>query len=313
MKNILITEEQLQQIRESQILTEGKVLLDNFSKIANLLTFATSDDFYYVQIIKRFKDNPNDSKNSGNYHGGAWYLGGMRIHSAQELMGNKNAIQSICDANNARAYITINSRSDKETDAYIPVFKQKILHRSHDANDARIKYADQIVPCQPKFGSQFPTRLRYFADIDEPKNAFILQSRARFVRTGTETHADIVDIDVNGTKIKGKIIHGSNALYAYPKDAQEEALIRNNFKCLNVWDETHNIFQQDNVPVLDEYTTASGGLHVIGEDFTVPQFAQLKKDLMVFDRNVDMGRLATVHLNIDGKLILYSNVDTKGY
>lgn len=308
MKNILITEEQLRQIRESQLLTEGKVLLDNFSKIANLLTFTSPDDFYYVQIIKRFKDNPNDNKNSGNYHAGAWYLGGMRIHSAQELLGNKNAIQSICDANNARAYITINSRSDKETDNFIPIYKQR-----YSPNDARFKYADQIVPCQPKFGKNFPTRLRYFADIDEPKNAFILQSRARFVRTGTDKHADIVDIDVNGTKIKGKLINHCNALYAYPKNAQEEALIRNNFTCLNVWDETHNIFQQDNVPILDEYVTASGGLHIIGEDFTVPQFSQLKKDLMIFDRNVDMDKLATVHLNIDGKLILYSNVNTKGY
>ena len=33
----------------------------------------------------------------------------------------------------------------------------------------------------------------------------------------------------------------------------------------------------------------------------------------MIDDNVDKGRKATAHANIDGKIILYSNVQTKGY
>ena len=32
-----------------------------------------------------------------------------------------------------------------------------------------------------------------------------------------------------------------------------------------------------------------------------------------FDNGIDKGRLATVHPNVDAKMILYSNVNTAGY
>ena len=38
-----------------------------------------------------------------------------------------------------------------------------------------------------------------------------------------------------------------------------------------------------------------------------------KQLLSNFDNYRNKGRLATVHPNEDGKIILYSNVDTKGY
>ena len=310
-KQIVITESQYNQLKES-LLNEAQQVVDNFNLIANLLKFSSTDEYYYVQLMQRFKDNPNGNKNVGNYHGGAWYLGGMRIHSAQELLSNKLAIVSMCKSMNARAYITINSRSDAATDREIARRK-----RRYPATDARNKYADQIVAAEPKSDLSdpaFANRVGYFADVDEPKNAYLVMSKVNFRVTGADTHADLIKIDANGAKINGKKLHKCNSIFAYPKDAQELSALQSiSPNIINVWDGTKNIFNKNNVPISGEYVTSSGGLHIIGQDFSIPEFKQLQKDLMIFDRDVYMGRLATVHLNIDGKLILYADVNTKGY
>ena len=62
---------------ESALLTEAKVLIDNFDKVAALMEFNSDDDFYFVQIIKRYKDNKtvvaydilNEPQNNGGYDG----------------------------------------------------------------------------------------------------------------------------------------------------------------------------------------------------------------------------------------------------
>lgn len=168
MKSLKITNDDLKyMVTESikRVLSEAQTKIDNFNKVAKLLQFDSSDDFYFVQIIKRFKDNPNDDKHVGNYHGGAWYLKGYRVHSADELYALKPEIIDICEKNNARAYITVNSRSEKQTDDYIRIYKQ-----SFKPYDARYKYADQIVPGQAKSGKNWKgIRKRVIIDIDAPK------------------------------------------------------------------------------------------------------------------------------------------------
>ena len=39
----------------------------------------------------------------------------------------------------------------------------------------------------------------------------------------------------------------------------------------------------------------------------------LEKALMIFDDDLPAGLTQLVHMNMDGKLILYSNVNTAGY
>ena len=65
--------------------------------------------------------------------------------------------------------------------------------------------------------------------------------------------------------------------------------------------------------IMDEYFTPSGGLHLILPDKEHENIEYLEHMLQRFDNWVDKGRLAMVHPNYDGKIILYSNVDTKGY
>ena len=68
--NEIIKESIIRQINEAQ------VKIDNFDKLAKLMQFNTNDDFYFVQIIKRWKDNPDyaakaQGQKDGTYHGGA--------------------------------------------------------------------------------------------------------------------------------------------------------------------------------------------------------------------------------------------------
>ena len=56
-----------------------------------------------------------------------------------------------------------------------------------------------------------------------------------------------------------------------------------------------------------------GGLHIILSDKEDKNYEYLKQMFHKFDNWKDKGRLATVHPNEDAKLILYSNVNTKGY
>ena len=81
----------------------------------------------------------------------------------------------------------------------------------------------------------------------------------------------------------------------------------------NIWDEVHYLINMVGIKPLDEYETPSGGLHIILPDKEDKRFLYLKKMFHKFDNWQDKGRLATVHPNVDAKIILYSNVKTKGY
>ena len=78
----------------------------------NLLTFNSNDEFYFLQIIQRKKDgnkNVIDSMRNGYRTIKSYY-----IRSHEELERRKEKIISLCENNNARAYININKRSAKE-------------------------------------------------------------------------------------------------------------------------------------------------------------------------------------------------------
>jgi hypothetical protein len=237
-----------------EILTESKSLVDNFDKVAKLLEFNSPDDFYFVQIIKRFKDNPYDDKTQGNYHAGGWYLKSWRVRSVDELINLKPEIVKWCEDNNARAYITINSRSEQETNDFIKIYRDR-----YSPSDARHMHADEIVPGQAKDGPSWKgQRKRLFLDIDCPK---------------TQKGPD------------GR----------------------------NIWDEVRYMIQMVGITPLDEYETPSGGLHIILPDKGDKNLFYLKRLFNKFDNWKYKGKLSTVHTNVDGKIILYSNVDTKGY
>jgi len=79
-------------------------MLDNIELIKPLLIFENKDDFYYLQILQRKKDNPEIGANSRvikNYY----------ITSVEYLEMRYDEIKKLCDIFNARASIRLNKRN----------------------------------------------------------------------------------------------------------------------------------------------------------------------------------------------------------
>jgi len=77
--------------------------IDNSSRVRSFLSF-DKDDFYFLQIIKRRKDNPDMELGSNvlkNYY----------IHSFEEYDKLMPIVKRQCDFENARAYFRLNKRN----------------------------------------------------------------------------------------------------------------------------------------------------------------------------------------------------------
>lgn len=79
-------------------------MIDNIEKILPFLIFESEDDFYYLQILQRKKENTELGSNSRvikNYY----------ITSQQYLLDKYKEIKELCEFFNARASIRLNKRS----------------------------------------------------------------------------------------------------------------------------------------------------------------------------------------------------------
>lgn len=79
-------------------------MIDNIDLIAPLLKFESEDDFYYLQILQRKKENPQLGSNSRvikNYY----------ITSSEYLLERYDEIKTLCEVFNARAMLRLNKRS----------------------------------------------------------------------------------------------------------------------------------------------------------------------------------------------------------
>lgn len=81
--------------------------VDNFERIIRLLTFESEDEFYFMQILRRKKENVDMEAN--NFVVKTFY-----VKSAEELMNLKSDVVFLCKHYNARAYINLNVKSFKK-------------------------------------------------------------------------------------------------------------------------------------------------------------------------------------------------------
>lgn len=79
-------------------------MIDCIEQIKDFLIFESKDDFYFLQILQRKKENPQLGSNSRvikNYY----------ITSIQHLLDRYDEIKSLCNLFNARASLRLNKRS----------------------------------------------------------------------------------------------------------------------------------------------------------------------------------------------------------
>ena len=91
-------------------------MIDNFEIIKPYLNFTDPKTFYFLQILKRRKDNPEMKVNSS-------VVDNFFLYSASDLDNFKAKIIERCEKHNSRAYINLN-RLDTEK---IALHTQKII------------------------------------------------------------------------------------------------------------------------------------------------------------------------------------------
>lgn len=81
--------------------------IDNFNRIADIIRGkAEVGEFYFLQILRRRKDNPEQDKDM-------IVIANLYIEGEQDLLKKRDNIIAICNLNNARAYFRLNKRSKK--------------------------------------------------------------------------------------------------------------------------------------------------------------------------------------------------------
>jgi len=84
-------------------------MIDNFDKIRNLLEFRSQDDFYFLQILQRKKDNEKGKVNGSNNN--SRLIKAYYIKNLEHFDFIKPEIIELCKSFNARAGINLNRRS----------------------------------------------------------------------------------------------------------------------------------------------------------------------------------------------------------
>lgn len=79
-------------------------MTDNFRQIKKLLNFESKDDFYFLQLIIRKKENPELGSNNR-------VIRSYFVKSKEALDSYEKEIKLLCNATNSRAYINLNKRS----------------------------------------------------------------------------------------------------------------------------------------------------------------------------------------------------------
>lgn len=82
-------------------------MIDNFDKIVSIMSFDDSNDFYFIQLIKRRKDNPDMKGDSSVIE--EWF-----VSSVDYLLEKKESMIELANNYNARLTIRVNRRNYKK-------------------------------------------------------------------------------------------------------------------------------------------------------------------------------------------------------
>lgn len=82
-------------------------MVNNFQAIRNLISFPDKTSFYFLQLLKRRKDNPDLDKD-------VIHIADYYIYSFEQFDKMEKTIVDHCNIENARAYFRINRRDAKK-------------------------------------------------------------------------------------------------------------------------------------------------------------------------------------------------------
>lgn len=204
------------ELEADNVCYQANKVVDNFDMLQDYMEFNSPDDVYFVQIIKRWKDNKDkpgaeawkaQGKAAGTYHSGAEYLSYYLIHSYAELKQLEPSIIKQCQYNNARAYMSINTRNQAQTSAYMTQFVSKFK----DPNDPRVKNAEAILYGMAKSGPAWKNeRFKVLLDIDTTRDAKTKMPNGTTVNIWDETEKRLNDL---GVKVAAKYETPSGGLH----------------------------------------------------------------------------------------------------
>lgn len=134
--------------------------VNNFQYIEKFLQPTNENDFWFAQIIKRKKDNPDMNRSER-------IIKSYNIKDYEHLIHFKEEIQSLCDYHNARFYLNLNVRDLKL--CHIRLIQALMNNIAQDTYSSIYSKVDSI------FGSTMsPGRTKYWiADIDEDDTALV--------------------------------------------------------------------------------------------------------------------------------------------
>lgn len=110
-------------------------MVDNFEIISKLLNFTSEDEFYFVQILQRKKDNPDGKYGSNN---SSRLIKAYSVSSKASLMNLKSEMIALANLFNARVGINLNKRSYYKT-AFNTL--KHIAEQMHNKNFKNVKRA----------------------------------------------------------------------------------------------------------------------------------------------------------------------------
>lgn len=110
-------------------------MIDNFEQISKLLSFESDDEFYFVQILQRKKDNPGGVKGCNN---SSRLIKAYYIDSVEKLLELKDEMVFFANHFNARVGINLNKRSYYKT-AFNTL--RHIAEQMHNKNFKDVKRA----------------------------------------------------------------------------------------------------------------------------------------------------------------------------
>lgn len=130
-------------------------MIDNFAQISELMKFDNQNDYYFIEIISRKKDNGERDRIIRTY----------TVSSVESLMNIYDEVIKMCDVFNARAYIYINRRNFRNTTIKMICELTRLLYGDMFKKSKRMfDSCSGSTPCTEKGGKM------WIIDIDTPQS-----------------------------------------------------------------------------------------------------------------------------------------------